>query len=161
MSTPTRSKTKTGNRIRILSVSPIGEDHTSLEQILNQSHWADFTWNLSTSSDMESATMALKEYSISIVMCESHLPPGTWREVLSHISALNDPPLLIVTSRFADERFWAEALNMGAFDVLAKPFDTREVIRTITLAWQHWQERHGLHRRRTKQRKKDPNTKDG
>ena len=46
-----------------------------------------------------------------------------------------DPPLLIVTSRFADERLWAEALNVGAYDVLAKPFERDEVNRVLTSAW--------------------------
>jgi len=44
----------------------------------------------------------------------------------------------MVASRFADERFWAEALNLGAYDVLAKPFDAEEVNRTLTSAWMRW-----------------------
>jgi DNA-binding response OmpR family regulator len=61
--------------------------------------------------------------------------------MLEHISRLPDAPLLIVTSRLADERLWAEALNLGAYDVLAKPFDTAEVVRVVSLAWQHWHTR--------------------
>jgi FixJ family two-component response regulator len=45
---------------------------------------------------------------------------------------------LIVASRLADERLWAEALNLGAWDVLAKPFNHIEVIRSVKSAWQHW-----------------------
>jgi DNA-binding NtrC family response regulator len=48
-----------------------------------------------------------------------------------------------VTSRAADERLWAEALNLGAYDVLAKPFDPTEVCRIVSLAWMHWAEQHG------------------
>jgi FixJ family two-component response regulator len=62
--------------------------------------------------------------------------------MLEHISLLPDPPLLIVTSRLADAHLWAEALNLGAYDVLAKPFDATEVIRIVSVAWQHWQDRH-------------------
>jgi DNA-binding response OmpR family regulator len=61
--------------------------------------------------------------------------------MLDHAGCLPNPPLLIVTSRLADERLWAEALNLGAYDVLAKPFDKREVIRTVTAAWLHWANR--------------------
>jgi FixJ family two-component response regulator len=43
-----------------------------------------------------------------------------------------------VTSRLADEYLWAEALNLGAYDVLAKPFDTSEVMRVVASAWRHW-----------------------
>ncbi len=73
--------------------------------------------------------------------------------MLNHLSLFPDPPLLIVTSRLADERLWAEALNLGAWDVLAKPFDADEVIRIVTIACQHWQDRHRVYISRTKQRK--------
>ena len=45
---------------------------------------------------------------------------------------------LVVTARLADDQLWAQALNLGAYDVLAKPFDEQEVIRTLSLAWIHW-----------------------
>jgi len=48
------------------------------------------------------------------------------------------PPFVIVTSRLADERFWVEALNLGAYDVLATPLDTTEVTRVVSSAWLHW-----------------------
>jgi FixJ family two-component response regulator len=50
------------------------------------------------------------------------------------------PPLLVVTSKNADDALWAEALNLGAYDVLSKPFDKTEVMRIISLAWLHWKE---------------------
>ena len=57
---------------------------------------------------------------------------------MENILVLPDPPVLIVTSRLADEYLWAEALNLGAYDVLAKPFDASEVIRVLYSAWRHW-----------------------
>jgi DNA-binding response OmpR family regulator len=72
----------------------------------------------------------------------AHLSPGSWIDMLDQIALLPDPPFLIVTSRLADERFWAEALNRGAYDVLAKPFDRTEVVRVVSLAWLHWKVRH-------------------
>jgi len=68
--------------------------------------------------------------------------PGTWREMLAEAAQLLPPPFLIVTCRLADERLWAEALNVGAYDVLAKPFDAAEVIRVVSLAWLHWKDLH-------------------
>jgi DNA-binding response OmpR family regulator len=52
------------------------------------------------------------------------------------------PPLLIVASRTADEYLWAEALNLGAYDVLSKPYHPAEVIRVLSMAWLHWRNRH-------------------
>jgi len=39
-----------------------------------------------------------------------------------------------VADRLADDRLWAEVLNLGAYDLLIKPFDTQEVLRTVGLA---------------------------
>jgi DNA-binding response OmpR family regulator len=58
--------------------------------------------------------------------------------MLAHAGGMNDPPLLIVTSRLADDRLWTEALNLGAYDVIAKPFDRKEVDRILNLAWARW-----------------------
>jgi DNA-binding response OmpR family regulator len=61
--------------------------------------------------------------------------------MLEVLTPLSNPPFLIVTSRTADERLWAEALNLGAYDVLAKPYNQAEVIRVVSLAWLLWKER--------------------
>jgi len=44
------------------------------------------------------------------------------------------PPKLIVTWRLADERLWAEVLNLGGFDVLGQPLYAREVLHSINSA---------------------------
>jgi hypothetical protein len=46
-----------------------------------------------------------------------------------------DSPPLIVTSRLADNRLWAEALNLSVYDVMAKPFDRAETMRVVDAAW--------------------------
>ncbi len=140
------SRRETASNV-VLSVSPNDEDCVSLERIFKSN------WTVSSRSTIASALSMLRETPIPIVICDCDIVPGTWGEMLDHISLLPDPPLLILTSRLADERLWAEALNLGAWDVLAKPFDADEVIRIVSVAWQHWQDRHGVHSSRTAQRK--------
>jgi hypothetical protein len=43
-----------------------------------------------------------------------------------------------VASHFADDQLWAEALNLGAYDVLAMPLRAAEVFRSVSLAWRRW-----------------------
>jgi hypothetical protein len=45
------------------------------------------------------------------------------------------PPLLVVTSRIADDRLWSEVLNLGGYNVLAKPLNMKEVFHVVGLAW--------------------------
>ncbi len=77
-----------------------------------------------------------------VVVCERDLSPGSWKDLLEQTVLLPDPPLLIVTSKFADERLWAEALNLGAYDVLAKPFNCHEACRVVDSAWGYWRDHH-------------------
>jgi DNA-binding response OmpR family regulator len=61
-----------------------------------------------------------------------------WQELLEQAESPPDPPCLILTFRLGDDRLWAEALNLGAYDVLAQPFDGEEVVRILSMAWLHW-----------------------
>ena len=119
--------------VTILSVSPHEEDYLSLQSIVGHSKWILFK-----AADLLSAQALLQQHQIAVVFCESDLTPGTWIDVLQHINALPSAPSLIVTSRLADDRLWSAVLNLGGWDVLAKPFDRCEVIRTVKSAWQHW-----------------------
>jgi CheY-like chemotaxis protein len=131
--------------VAVLCVSPAKEDHTALEEIFNSSPWSicpDSLWKLQPSVTLASAWRALRKHQFPLVLCECDLMPGTWRELLDLLEQLPEPPFLIVTSRVADERLWAEAINLGAYDVLAKPFDRTEVMRVVSMAWIHWTGRH-------------------
>jgi len=127
--------------VPVLSISPMEEDHFFLQNILNHLQGTlnpirRFTVN--SCATLASGLAVLKNRQFEVVVCERDLPPGSWREVLEQVTILPDPPSLIVTSRLADERLWAEALNLGAYDVLAKPFDRTEAIRVISAAWRAW-----------------------
>ena len=120
-------------KLAILSISPSDEDHLSLQAVFSHTKWLFFK-----AQDLATAVELLQEDEIAVLLCERDLLVGTWTDVLEHIQTLQNAPSLIVTSRIADDRLWAEALNLGAWDVLAKPFDRIEVIRSVKSAWQHW-----------------------
>jgi DNA-binding NtrC family response regulator len=119
--------------VTVLSLSPHEIDHLSLQAIIGHSKWKLFT-----ASDLASAVSLLHGHEISVLLCERDLRPGTWIDVLENIKFLPNAPSLIVASRLADDHLWAEALNLGAWDVLAKPFDHIGVIRSVKSAWQRW-----------------------
>jgi DNA-binding NtrC family response regulator len=122
-----------------LSVSSQQEDHTALECILQQDRNAGrIAWNLSATSSFSSALRQLRSGKFAAVICERDLPVGDWRDLLEHASRFERAPYVIVASRHADERLWAEALNLGAYDVFRKPFDQLEVVRVLSLAWARW-----------------------
>jgi DNA-binding NtrC family response regulator len=74
------------------------------------------------------ASLAGGKNSVSAIICEERLPDGTWLDVLDSVAKESPlPPLLIVASRVADAALWGSVLNVGGYDLLAKPFDETEV----------------------------------
>lgn len=116
-------------RLRVLSISATPEDYHALRTILN-----DPLWQIAKAATCKEAFARLGRKHVPVVVCECNLPDGSWRDILNHMIDLADPPVLIVTSRLADERLWAEVLNLGGFDVLAKPFRESEVKYAVTAA---------------------------
>jgi DNA-binding response OmpR family regulator len=127
--------------VPVLSISPMEDDHFFLQDILNRLQGTldrSRTFKVNSCATLASALLALRKLQFEVVVCEQDLPPGSWKDVLEQVTILPDPPSLIVTSRLADERLWAEALNLGAYDVLTKPFDRTEVMRVVSGAWRAW-----------------------
>jgi len=127
-----------GRREAILVVSAAPEDHAFLQPLLNKPGRVTYV----ARSYREAVTILCRDR-IAVIVCEQELPDGKWKDLLSQIAPLADPPCLIVTSRVADEFLWAEVLNLGGYDVLAKPFDPEEVCRVVGLACEHWERSRG------------------
>lgn len=70
-----------------------------------------------------------------IVICDDQLDDGDWRVALDAVNKAERPSPMIVTSRNADDRMWAEVLNRGGYDLLAKPYDTTAVVNVVGSAW--------------------------
>jgi DNA-binding NtrC family response regulator len=152
MTKPPKIETAANGIVTVLSASPIEQDHVSLAQIFNRSKSVDekIKFKVNPSPTLPSALAVLRENRIPIVVCERDLSPGTWRELLDHSARLPVPPTLIVTSRFAEERLWVDALTFGAYDVLIKPFNAQEVCRVVEGAWHHWRGQHDFRRSRSR-----------
>lgn len=75
---------------------------------------------------------------MAAVLCTSALPDGDWRMMLETVQGMPDPPRLLVLSRLADERLWAEVLNLGGHDVLAAPLGEKELEWALHSVWLGW-----------------------
>ena len=122
-----------GTAEAVLVVSPSLDDHNFFRDVLSGSNWIPFGRR-----SRREALSFLRDNSTAVVISDSKLSDGSWKDVLNDLRSVLNPPNLIVTSDLRDERLWAEVLNYGAYDVLAKPFHTSEILRIISLAWRDW-----------------------
>jgi FixJ family two-component response regulator len=128
----------------VVLVGYVEPDRNFLHQLLDCKECPlapDYRWAIQSKNGVKAALAATRRGSVPVVLCDRDLVPEGWKHLLAQFGSLAKPPCLIVTSRLADERLWAEALNLGAYDVLARPFDSAEVIRSVSLARLHWQNR--------------------
>jgi len=128
----------------VLAILPAREDRLSLSLA-----FADSGWILVFTGNLGEALAVLRSILVGAVLCETCLPGGdTWRELMREMLKMEAPPPLILADRLADESLWVEALNLGVYDLVAKPFDPKEVLRTVSMACRRHESRSGLVRNR-------------
>jgi DNA-binding response OmpR family regulator len=128
----------------VMLVGFVEQDQDFLRELFDWSECTlapDCRWAIQPRASVAATLVDLRPGCVQVVLCDRDLLPGAWKELLAQFACLSEPPCLIVTSRLADEHLWAEALNLGAYDVLARPFDRAEVVRSVSLARLHWQYR--------------------
>jgi DNA-binding NtrC family response regulator len=113
-----------------LLISPFEQDHRLLQSLFREQGW-----ELHGTRSLESALTLLRRGVASLVITEKDLPVGNWKDVLDAVLQLPASPLVVVSSLHADDYLWAEALNLGAYDVLPKPIERMEAIRVFSSAW--------------------------
>ena len=95
-------------RCRILSNSTCMNDYEVLRGILN-----DPGWQLTCAASLHQAIGCLCRDRPVAIICDSHLLDGDWKDLLSHIAALMDPPVLIIAAGSADQTLLSEVMAMG------------------------------------------------
>ncbi len=113
-------------RSRILFISGHPDDARRLTQML---HALPVT--LEHVRTLQDARVQLLQRDFDVILTEAVLDDGRWLDVLHLARECPHEQEVIVTDPQADARFWAEALNLGAYDLLAQPFYEPEVRRIL------------------------------
>jgi two-component system, NtrC family, response regulator PilR len=113
----------------ILFISGRQDDARELSQIVE-----DLPLMLHHVDTLRQARFRLGRHDYQLVLTEAKLADGNWLDVMHLVR--DDPReiAVIVTDPQADARFWSEALNLGAYDLLAQPFYPPEVRRILSNA---------------------------
>lgn len=69
-----------------------------------------------------------------LVFTESKLPDGNWADVVSFSERASMPVSVIVVGQEIDTNLYASAIEVGAFDFIAPPFDDLDLAHVIRCA---------------------------
>jgi DNA-binding NtrC family response regulator len=111
----------------VLFVSSYPQDACSLAQMLDGS-----SLPIVHSNCLKDASSKLETGDFQVILSEANLEDGDWIDALQ--LARQSGAALVVTQPWADTSFWAEVINLGAYDVLAQPFQRTEVRRVLASA---------------------------
>lgn len=119
--------------VTVLLISADAGDHVLMRHVFDHSNWV-----LYQCRSVEEGLEFLRKQTFAVVIVEERLTGGDWKDALRAFDATARPPKLIVTSYGADSALWAEVINLGGYDVLAKPWNDRELYLAVSQAWLAW-----------------------
>lgn len=119
-------------RSRILFISGRPEDARRISQMVQT-----LPLTIEHVPTLHQARAKLREFDYEIVLTEAALPDGSWLDVLHLVRDCPQSLDVVVTDPQADPRLWSEALNRGAYDLIAQPFYEPEVRRILYNACSH------------------------
>ena len=120
-------------RSRILFVSGHHDDARRLSHMLRS-----LPIVLRHAESLRQARTKLQQEEFDVILTEASLPDGNWVDALHLAREIPREVQVIVTDPQADARFWAEVLNLGAYDLVAQPFYEPEVRRILYNACTRW-----------------------
>jgi FixJ family two-component response regulator len=69
-----------------------------------------------------------------LVFTDTELPDGTWTDILAVAERAARPVNVVVVARVVDTRFYAEAIQAGAFDFIAPPLNATDLAHVVRCA---------------------------
>lgn len=121
--------------VTVLSVSGSDVDQRALGYLFRHTKWT-----LLQARSCAEAVAVIFSRPVPVVICDCTLPDGFWQDLLAQTRSATPSPVMIVTSRLADDDLWSAVMEAGGFDVLEKPFNQSELVRVVSLAWLQWRD---------------------
>jgi len=114
---------------RILIIDDEEGIRTSLGMILG-----DEGWQVDTAASADAALRVLERASFDIVLCDVRMPGRSGLDLLPELIERQPEALVLMMSAFGDLAQSLEAVQKGAYDYLAKPFQPAELLLTLRKA---------------------------
>jgi NtrC-family two-component system response regulator AlgB len=71
---------------------------------------------------------------VPLVFTDTHLPDGTWADILALAGKAALPVNVIVVARLVNTRLYIETIEAGAFDFIVPPFNAADLAHVVRCA---------------------------
>ncbi|WP_457568052.1 sigma-54-dependent transcriptional regulator [Desulfurobacterium sp.] len=104
----------------------IVDDEKSIRDILGMM-LEDFNFDIEEAGSVQEGLAKLHESNFDLVLLDLRLPDGSGMEILRKLREKHTKSEVIIITAFASSETAKEAIKLGAFDYVAKPFDISEL----------------------------------
>ncbi len=127
---PVSTSSNDGGRGRVLVIAENPETSRYIHRTLTQEAFAT-----TVTGDPEEAERLVAALKPHVVLLETSLPWADGFEMLARVSRISEAPVIFVSGHGWDRQI-ARVFNLGAFDYIAKPFTTTELVARMDVAVQ-------------------------
>ena len=120
-------------KVRILVVDDEEVVRNLLQRTLTESGY-----NVTTAPDGEEALSVVSQGEVDVVLLDIKMPGMSGIEVLGKLTTDWPDICVIVVTAVVDTQTSIEALKMGAYDYITKPFNRSNVVRKVQEAIEKW-----------------------
>jgi DNA-binding NtrC family response regulator len=113
-------------------------------------------YDVTNASDGQAALDALHARALDVVLIDLNLPRVSGLNVLAALPSLDTDAQFVVMTAFATVSSAVEAMKLGAYDYLTKPFGEDELLRVVDRAVSELSLRREVHRLRSENRIRPP-----
>lgn len=104
----------------------VAEDEANLRLVI-QKELQRLGYNVSVSPDGEAALRRLEESNVDVMLCDINMPKMDGMELLRRVRERPNPPEIIMLTGHATVETAIEAMKLGAYDYLSKPYRITEL----------------------------------
>jgi len=129
-----------GQKVRVLIVDDEPDIREMLCDLLR------FEYNCQSAASAEDALALLQETKFQLIVSDITMGGMSGLEMIPHVVAHSPETIVVMISGMQTIESAVEALRVGAFDYVMKPFDLRQVEASVRRAVEHYELREAKHR---------------
>jgi len=122
-----------GEQVRILVV----DDEKTVRKFLQRT-LQEAGYDVATAADGEEALYSVHQQEVGVVLLDIKMPGMSGIEVLGKLTADWPDICVIMATAVADTQTAVEAMKMGAYDYITKPFNRDDVVKKMQEAIAKW-----------------------
>ena len=115
----------------------IVDDDADVAKVTEKVLESNSNYLIEVTDNIEDAKKKIKEENYDVILCDYRFPIGTGFDLLLYKNEVSPDSMFILLTAYGTGRMAVQALQMGAFDYISKPFKNVELLMTVEKAIQN------------------------